>query len=125
MSSTASLRLYDIFRKSFKLSEIEAQEAVQVIENVYKEQSFEKHKHTEELIHKDMKVLRDHIDNKLGYLKDYMDTKFSTKEEVVKISANIAETKAEIIKWSFVFWVGTVVTVLGGLFTILKLFFDK
>lgn len=123
--STASIRLYDIFRKSFRLSETEAQEAVQVIENVYKEQGAEKHKHTEQLINKDMQVLSDHIDNKLGYLKDYMDTKFSTKDEVAKIGTSLAETKAEIIKWSFVFWVGTIFTVLGGLIAILKLFFDK
>lgn len=123
--STVNIRLYDIFRKSFKLSENEAQEAVQAIEDVYKERSFEKHERTVEIIHKDMQVLRDHIDNRLGYLKDYMDTRFSTKEEVGKIGRDIAETKAEIIKWSFVFWVGTVIAVLGGLFTILKLFFDK
>lgn len=49
----------------------------------------------------------------------------ATKEDIGILKKEIAESKAEQIKWSFVFWVGTVITVLGGLFTILKLFFDK
>lgn len=35
LMGTINIRLYDIFRKSFNLSESEAKEAVQVIEEVY------------------------------------------------------------------------------------------
>ncbi len=49
----------------------------------------------------------------------------ATKEDIGVLKKDIAESKAELIKWSFVFWVGTVLTVLGGLFAILKLFFNK
>ncbi|HWK05420.1 MAG TPA: hypothetical protein VNS58_17395 [Puia sp.] len=49
----------------------------------------------------------------------------ATKEDIGQLRKEVAETKADIIKWSFVFWVGTVITVLGGLFAILKLFFNK
>jgi hypothetical protein len=49
----------------------------------------------------------------------------ATKEDVGIVRKEIAESKAELIKWSFIFWVGTVITVLGGLFAILKLFFNK
>ena len=49
----------------------------------------------------------------------------ATKEDIGILKKEIAESKAEQIKWSFVFWVGTVVTILGGLFAILKLFFNK
>lgn len=72
-----------------------------------------------------MHVLKEHMDIKLGYLKEYMDNRFATRDDVGQIRKEMAETKAEIIKWSFVFWIGTIITVLGGLFAILKLFFDK
>ena len=34
----------------------------------------------------------------------------------------MAQNKAEIIKWMFIFWIGSVLTILGGLFGFLKLF---
>lgn len=49
----------------------------------------------------------------------------ATKEDIGLVRKEIAESKAELIRWSFVFWIGTILTVLGGLFAILKLFFDK
>ena len=39
-----------------------------------------------------------------------------------KVEQRLAETKAELIKWMFVFWVGTVTT-LGGLMFALFHFF--
>lgn len=125
LMSTFNIRLYDIFRKSFNLSENDAKEAVQVIEEVYKDQAIIKHEHTVEIIHKDMHALKEHMDMKLGFLKEYMENRFATRDDVGQIRKEMAETKAEIIKWSFVFWIGTIITVLGGLFAILKLFFDK
>jgi hypothetical protein len=50
---------------------------------------------------------------------------FMTKDDKVELVSRIESTKSEMIKWSFIFWVGTVITVLGGLFAILKLFFEK
>jgi hypothetical protein len=47
------------------------------------------------------------------------------RKEMGEMKVQIVETKSEIIKWSFVFWIGTVIAVLGGLFGILKLFFNK
>ncbi len=49
----------------------------------------------------------------------------ATKEDVGILRKEIAESKAELIRWSFVFWIGTIIGVLGGFFAILKLFFDK
>jgi len=43
----------------------------------------------------------------------------------VELVARIESTKSELIKWSFIFWVGSVITILGGLLAILKLFFEK
>jgi hypothetical protein len=49
----------------------------------------------------------------------------ATKEDIATVRKEIAESKSEMIKWSFIFWTGTVITVLGSLFAILKLFFDR
>ena len=49
---------------------------------------------------------------------------FMTKDDKVEV-ARIESTKSELIKWSFIFWVGSVITILGGLLAILKLFFEK
>jgi len=50
---------------------------------------------------------------------------FMTKDDKVELVARIESTKSELIKWSFIFWVGSVITILGGLLAILKLFFEK
>jgi len=39
-----------------------------------------------------------------------------------KIDTRIAQTEKELIKWMFLFWTGSVVTILGSLFVFLKLF---
>jgi hypothetical protein len=35
---------------------------------------------------------------------------FATKEDLAKVEAKIAESKSEIIKWMFIFWVGQLVS---------------
>ena len=50
---------------------------------------------------------------------------FMTKDDKVELVTRIESTKSELVKWSFIFWVGTVITILGGLFAILNLFFEK
>ncbi len=50
---------------------------------------------------------------------------FMTKDDKMELVTGIESTKSELAKWSFIFWVGTVITILGGLFAILKLFFEK
>jgi len=42
-----------------------------------------------------------------------------------RLSNMIEKSKADIIKWMFIFWTGTVITILGGLFGFLQLFFGK
>ena len=42
-------------------------------------------------------------------------------EEISKVNAKIAETKADIIKWMFIFWAGQI----GLLVAILSLFFKR
>lgn len=42
------------------------------------------------------------------------------KEDILLLKRELSETKADII-----FWTGTVITILGGLFAFLKLFLAK
>jgi len=60
-------------------------------------------------------------DEKINQKKDV----FMTKDDKVELVTRIESTKSELIKWSFIFWVGSVITILGGLLAILKLFFGK
>ena len=59
------------------------------------------------------------------YIEIKAEEKYQQKKDILATKQDLSEVKADIIKWSFVFWVGTVITVLGGLFAILKLFFDR
>jgi len=38
-----------------------------------------------------------------------------------KLRVEIANSKAEIIKWMFLFWIGNVITIIGGIIGILKI----
>lgn len=53
----------------------------------------------------------------------------ATKEDIAKLNGKleklIAETKAEMIKWMFIFWTGSILTTLGGMFAFLKIFLNK
>jgi hypothetical protein len=48
-----------------------------------------------------------------------------TKEDKIDLIEKIESTKTDIIKWMFIFWTGTIITILGGLFGFLKLFLGK
>ena len=41
-------------------------------------------------------------------------------EEISKVNQKISETKADIIKWMFVFWAGQIGVILGILFAFFK-----
>lgn len=59
------------------------------------------------------------------YFEAKAEEKYQQKKDILATKQDVSEAKADIIKWSFVFWIGTVVTILGGLLAILKLFFNK
>jgi hypothetical protein len=72
------------------------------------------------------------VENKFADKEKLLATKediFSLKEEMLNIKGDlqkqIAESKADTIKWMFVYWSGSILATLGGLFAILKLFFGK
>lgn len=45
---------------------------------------------------------------------------FATKEDVAKLDAKISESKSEIIKWMFIFWIGQVLATFGFIVLYLK-----
>ncbi|MDZ7291778.1 MAG: hypothetical protein ONB44_16195 [candidate division KSB1 bacterium] len=56
-----------------------------------------------------------------GILK-FVEEKFERRlsEEISKLETKISETRADLIKWMFIFWVGQVAVILGILFTFFK-----
>lgn len=46
---------------------------------------------------------------------------FATKEDIVKLEVKITESKADTIKWMFIFWIGQLALYIA----IAKIFFHK
>ncbi len=49
----------------------------------------------------------------------------ATKDDIAKLDLKLTEVKADMIKWMFISWTGSILTTLGGLFAFLKLFLGK
>jgi len=55
-------------------------------------------------------------------IPQFVEEKFERRlsEEISKLAQSISETKADLIKWMFIFWVGQVAVILGILFAFFK-----
>ncbi len=53
---------------------------------------------------------------------EFVEEKFERRlaSEISKVNQNITESKAEMIKWMFLFWIGQVAVILGILFVFFK-----
>ena len=55
---------------------------------------------------------------------DAADARFATREDMAvgfaRIEQRIAESRAELVKWSFLFWTGQCITMIGFLLVFLK-----
>lgn len=49
----------------------------------------------------------------------------ATKLDIADTKILIADTKSEIIKWMFIFWVGSIGSTLGGLIAIIRFMIIK
>ncbi len=62
----------------------------------------------------------DQVDKEFRSLRDYVDGKFYESDKRMATKENLSETKSEIIKWMFIFWIGQVVATIGFLAVYLK-----
>jgi len=58
------------------------------------------------------------FDGKLGRLEARMNARFDTLQSLV--GKQLAETRADLLKWMFVFWAGTMLTMIGFLVTVIR-----
>ncbi|MDR0792492.1 MAG: hypothetical protein LBE82_04225 [Chitinophagaceae bacterium] len=54
-----------------------------------------------------------------------IDNKFDNKKDTLATKTDLADLKAEIIKWMFIFWVGQIAILAGIIFAMLNLYFKK
>ena len=59
------------------------------------------------------KALTEYVETKVEKSLEKEKDILATKEDIYKIEVKLAETKSEIIKWMFIFWVGQIAVTLG------------
>jgi hypothetical protein len=59
------------------------------------------------------------VEAQLTKTEAQLNERISTSNE--KLRVEIANSKAETIKWMFIFWMGNVITIIGGIIGILKI----
>ncbi|HEX8462861.1 MAG TPA: hypothetical protein VF623_15615 [Segetibacter sp.] len=78
---------------------------------------------------KEAEALVSFVDSKLKENNETNLKVLATKEDIAKLEGRlevkIAEVKADMIKWMFIFWTGSIITTLGGMFAFLKVFLGK
>lgn len=117
---TVNLRLYDIFRKDLKLQEAGAKELVEVIHEVVKEEVADKHEHIEKMVLKDMQILKQHMDKEFGHMKEFMTQEFAHLDTKFATKTDLANTRVEIVRWMFLFWIGQIAATFGFILLFLK-----
>jgi hypothetical protein len=56
-----------------------------------------------------------------SYIEEKIKDEFSDRSQLLATKIDLANTRADLIKWMFIFWIGQVATTLGIVF----LFFKK
>jgi hypothetical protein len=107
----SEIKLYELLKA--KIGEKEAEAFVQILEQRV-DSKFDDRKN-EFVLEKDKEKLLTKADA-LAI--------FATKQDLAqlegKLETKIADTKAELIKWMFIFWIGTIGVLSGILFTMLR-----
>jgi hypothetical protein len=49
----------------------------------------------------------------VSYVKDEVKSEFENKREVLATKEDLANSKADIIKWMFIFWIGQIAVTVG------------
>lgn len=56
----------------------------------------------------------------VSYVKSEVKSEFDNKKDVLATKEDLANTKAEIIKWMFLFWIGQVAVTVGIVYTFIN-----
>ena len=66
------------------------------------------------------KTLVEYVETKMDKRLEEKTSVFATKEDIANLRVEIKETKADLIKWMFVFWIGSVGVISGITIAILN-----
>lgn len=66
------------------------------------------------------KIGKDSAESLTIYIEDKVKEELDNKIQVLATKADVAETKSELIKWMFIFWVGQVAATFGFILLFLK-----
>jgi hypothetical protein len=69
----------------------------------------------------DVKLGREAAEEITSYIEEKIRNELSNKSELLATKIDLSETKVEIIKWLFIFWVGQI----GVTFVLLSYFLKK
>ncbi len=97
--TTINIKLLDLLKNDFKMPEAKAREFAEAIQEVAEE----------------------NVVFKSAVKEDFL--KMEIKLE--QVNTKIEQSKADMIKWMFLFWVGSVIATLGGLIAIVKFMVAK
>lgn len=60
-----------------------------------------------------IKLGKETAENLTIFIEEKIKSEVDTKASILATKENLADTKAEIIKWMFIFWVGQVIATFG------------
>ena len=67
------------------------------------------------------KLSRETAENLTRYMEEKINSSFNDKTQIMATKVDLANTKTDIIKWMFIFWIGQI----GGTFGLILLFLKK
>lgn len=62
---------------------------------------------------KEAKALTEYVENHVEKSFEKEIDRIATKEDLLKLDVKLSDTKSEIIKWLFIFWIGQIVVTLA------------
>lgn len=65
---------------------------------------------------KEAKALTEYVESHVEKSFEKEIYRLATKEDVLKLDVKLSDTKSEIIKWMFIFWIGQVAVTLAIVF---------
>lgn len=69
-----------------------------------------------------VQFVKDTAEEELKRKVETLATREFVKDEINNVRLEIKEFKSEILRWMFIYWTGTVLALLGGMFAFMKFF---